>query len=136
MCMSLITRSTDYAVRAILYIAESKSDMVSTARLYEDLKLPRPFMRKIFQKLHKEGILISRKGNSGGFALAKSADDIFLSDIMKIFQGEFSFTECLLNKEVCPDIKTCPMRRKIKKIEKKVLKELEQINITSLLKRS
>lgn len=132
--MSLITRNTDYAVRAILYIAKSSYKVVSTAELHEELKLPRPFMRKIFQKLQTEGILFSRKGNSGGFSLAKSTDDIFLLDIMKIFQGDFNFIECLLNKDICPNIKTCPMRRKIKKIENKVLKELEKINITSLLK--
>ena len=41
--MKLITRDTDYAVRAIAFIAESEKEMVSTDELVKELKIPRPF---------------------------------------------------------------------------------------------
>ena len=52
---------------------------------------------------------------------------------MKIFQGSLEFSHCLYRKELCPDIKTCPLRKKILSLEKRLVKELESITIQSLL---
>jgi len=131
--MKLITRDTDYAIRALMYIAGSKKDIVTASEIEKKLGLPRPFLRKILQTLQKEGVLQSIKGNKGGFLLAMPAKKIFLSDLMKIFQGKITFTECFLKKKVCPNIEKCSVRKKIKNIEKKVVSELKQINISSLV---
>ena len=131
--MKLITRDTDYAIRALMYIASSKNDIVPTAEIEKKLGLPRPFLRKILQILQKKGVLKSFKGNKGGFLLAVPAKKIFLADLMKIFQSKITFTECFLKKKVCPNIKKCPVRKKIKNIEKTVVSELKQISIDSLL---
>lgn len=131
--MKLVTRDTDYAVRALMYLAKRPGVLISTAELNSALDLPRPFMRKLLQILQKEGFLISVKGNKGGFRLAVDPGDIFLLDLMTVFQGEFRMTECLLQKKVCPDVKTCPIRKKIKNIEKHVKGELEGVTLKSLL---
>lgn len=131
--MKLITRDTDYAVRAIAFIAESKKEMVSTDELVRRLKIPRPFLRKILQVLNKDGILVSYKGKGGGFRLGQSVKKIFLLDIMKAFQGDVKLNECVFKKRVCPNIKTCPLRKKITRIEGTVLKELKTITIASLI---
>jgi len=132
--MELINRNTDYAVRAIVYMATSGKDVISTAELNKELDLPRAFMRKIFQSLEKEGYLVSIKGNQGGFSLNKPLNKIFLIDLIKIFQGDITMTECLFRKKICPNIKVCPVREKIKNIEKMVKNELEGITIAGLLK--
>lgn len=131
--MKLLTRDTDYAIRALMYIASSEKNIVTTVEIENKLKLPRPFLRKILQILQKNGALKSIKGNKGGFLLATSPDKIFLSDVIKIFQGDITFTECFLQKKVCPRLKTCSVRRKIKNIEGKVVSDLKQISIASLL---
>jgi len=131
--MELITRNTDYAVRALLYIAKANKDLVSTAELNAQLNLPRPFMRKVLQILQKEKFLISVKGHNGGFSLAKKPDKIFISDLIKVFQGEICLTGCLLNKEICPNIRVCPIRKKIKRIEKFAVNEFKGVTIGSLL---
>ncbi len=131
--MKLITRDTDYAIKALMYIADSKKTVVTASEIEKKLKLPRAFLRKILQVLRKEGVLKSIKGNNGGFLLAVSAKKIFFISLMRIFQGELTFTECFLKKKVCPDIKKCPVREKIKNIEKTVITELSQITIASLL---
>ncbi|MDD5015309.1 MAG: Rrf2 family transcriptional regulator, partial [Atribacterota bacterium] len=81
--MKLITRNTDYAVRALCCIAEQKQKVISTDRLVKSLEMPRPFLRKILQALTKEGLLNSSKGKDGGFSLAISPKEITLIDVMK-----------------------------------------------------
>jgi len=131
--MKLITRDTDYAIRAIAYMAKHKGRRVSVKELVKSLKVPHPFLRKILQVLDKKAILRSYKGQGGGFLLNARPREIFLLDLIKIFQGGFSLNECFLKKHACPHTKTCRLRKRIDRIEAYVLKELKKINIDYLL---
>jgi Rrf2 family protein len=132
--MKLITRDTDYAVRALCYMSQEKSGLVSVAELVKELKIPRPFLRKILQVLGKRGIVESWKGVGGGFRLALSVDKIKLSELIVIFQGTIELNECFFKKSICPNRAACPLKKKIDKIGKYVESELESITIGSLLR--
>ncbi len=131
--MKLITRDTDYALRAICFIAKNKKAVVSASCLYDNLGVPRAFLRKILQILHNHGVLRSFRGKSGGFSLGKDPKTIILWDIMQIFQGEFCLNECFLRRKLCPNIKECTLRAKITRIEKYVSKELKGVTVDCLL---
>ena len=131
--MKLITRNTDYAVRALCCIAEQKQEVISADQLVKSLKMPRPFLRKILQALNKEGLLNSSKGKGGGFALAVSPEKITLTNVMKIFQGPIKLNECTFKKKVCPNVKDCLLKKKIDEIEKEVILRLKAITLESLL---
>ena len=131
--MKLITRNTDYALRAICYIAK-KGKLVKVDELVRILGVPRPFMRKILQQLSKAKILSSYKGQAGGFKLKSLPERIFIVQIMRIFQGRLSLTECFLKKNICPNKGKCILRKKIHLIENDVLRQLGQINIASLIR--
>lgn len=132
--MKLITRDTDYALRALCFIIKRKEKIVSVAQLVKELDIPRPFLRKILQILNKKGTLKSYKGQGGGFLLVKPANKIFLVDLIEIFQGPLRLNECFFKKMVCPNIKTCSLRKKINSIEKSVVSQLKSITIASLLR--
>lgn len=132
--MKLITRDTDYALKALCFIAKSKAEIVSVSEFTRQLRMPRPFLRKILQVLNRRGILRSLKGQGGGFSLARPPQKVFLIDIMRIFQGELSLNECFLKKMVCPDQSHCLLRNQITRIERYVLGKLGSISIASLIK--
>jgi Rrf2 family protein len=131
--MKLITRDTDYALRAICFIAKNKCQRIRTPQIEKALKIPRSFLRKILQTLNKKNILISYKGVGGGFSLADSAKNLTLTELMEVFQGPLRLNECLFKKAQCPNIKKCPLRKKIKNIEKYVIKELSSVTLVSLI---
>ncbi|MDD2679337.1 MAG: Rrf2 family transcriptional regulator [Candidatus Omnitrophica bacterium] len=131
--MKLITRDTDYALRALSFIAQNKDRIVAVSELTRKLRVPQPFLRKILQVLSRRRILSSLKGQGGGFILAKDPARIFIADIMRIFQGELKLNECFLKKLACPHKKACVLRKKITRIENYVLRELNSITIKSLL---
>ena len=133
--MKLITRNTDYAVRALCCIAEQKQKVISTDRFVKSLEMPRPFLRKILQTLTKEGLLNSSKGKDGGFSLAVSPKKITLIDVMKIFQGSIRLSEHKFKKSNCPHISHCLLKKKIDEIEKEVIEKLKAITISSILKK-
>ena len=133
--MKLITKNTDYAIRALCTMAENNNDkkISSVSELVKELKIPRPFLRKILQILHKEKILNSYKGQGGGFSLAIAPDKIFIVNLIEIFQGPLKLNNCAFIKNICPDVNSCRLRRKIDSIERHVLSELKSTTITSLL---
>ena len=62
--MKLITRDTDYAIRALCFIAKEQ-DTISVAQLVNRMRMPRSFLRKLLQVLSSKGILVSIKGKGG-----------------------------------------------------------------------
>ena len=131
--MKLLKKETDYALRALAYIAKNNPSITSVSEIEKQIGVSRPFLRKILQNLNKQGILISQKGKGGGFVLAKKPEKIFLQDIMKIFQGELSLNNCIFDKKICQNHKTCILRNKINSIERTLLSEIEQIKLTDLM---
>ena len=132
--MKLITRDTDYGIRAICYLARRGGEVVSVAELVEALGVPRPFLRKILQLLHHQGMLKAYKGQGGGFSLAISPAKISLVGVMRVFQGRFSLNQCLLKKAFCPRRDYCGLRKKILAVERRTFRDLNKITIGSLLR--
>ena len=131
--MRLLNRDTDYAVRALLQIARKPSERMPVSELAARLKIPHPFLRKIFQTLQKEGVVISSKGKGGGFVLAAAPREISLTRLMEIFQGPLELSGCLYRKDLCTDIRTCPLRKRILSLEKVIVKDIQSITLQSLL---
>ena len=131
--MRLITRNTDYAIRALMFVAEHKEEIISVSELVKNLKIPRPFLRKILQILNKKGLLKSYKGMGGGFMLALPPNKIFLVDLIEIFQGPLKLNECIFKKRICPNTKICLLKKKIDAVERYVISELKSITVASLL---
>jgi Rrf2 family protein len=129
--MKLITRNTDYALRAICYISKNKN-IVTVDELVKRLGVPRPFMRKILQQLNKKRILVSSKGQGGGFKLKLLPGEIHIVKIMRIFQGPVGLNGCFLKKDICPNRGKCVLRKKLNSIEENVFKQLKEITIASL----
>ncbi len=132
--MKLITRNTDYAMRALCYIARKKGDSVTVTEMVEELDIPKPFLRKILQTLSSEGLLESQKGLGGGFSLALPEEKILLTDLIRIFQTSIRLNECIFKKRLCPNRATCLLKREIDDIEADVLSRLKKITIASLIK--
>ena len=131
--MSLINRNTDYAVRVLVHLAREKDEVVAVSRLAKAEKIPQPFLRRIMQVLCQNGLVVSCQGKSGGFSLKKKPAEISLGEVARVFQGEVDISRCLLRKAVCHNHQNCFLRKRLKKLEKIVVSELERTNIASFL---
>lgn len=131
--MKLITRDTDYAIRALCFIAKQDKKVVSVSDLTKALRIPRPFLRKILQMLNKKKILSSIRGIGGGFLFTKDSSKIFIVDLIKIFQGSIKLNECTFKKKLCPNKNKCLLKEKIDLLEKHMISELDKITLKTLL---
>ena len=133
--MKLITRNTDYAVKALSHICTNKDRIISVADLVEELNIPRPFLRRILQVLNKKKVLKSFRGRAGGFMLAYPPEKIFLVDLIETFQGPFMINKCIFRNGVCPDRDNCLLKSKIDDIEQNIVRELKSITLASLIRK-
>lgn len=130
--MRLINKDTDYAVKALLYIGRQDKRRVSATELARDLKIPYPFLRRILQILNTKGIVKSVKGKGGGFVLARAPEKIYLTDLIRVLQGPLRLAECIFNPSACAGVKTCPLRKRIIKLQRSFVAELQSITLASL----
>jgi len=133
--MKLITRDTDYAVRALTFISRRKKEVISVEEMVGSLRIPRSFLRQILQRLTNEGLLKSSRGAGGGFSLRRAPEKIFLIDLIGIFQGNLEFTEHTLKKKPCPHAKRCALKEELDIIENCAINRLKPITIASLIRK-
>lgn len=84
-----VTREADYAVRCVLYLARKANGITPVNEIAKAMHIPKSFSAKILQRLVKAGIVISGRGISGGFSLAKKPESIRYSECYKSDSGRF-----------------------------------------------
>jgi Rrf2 family protein len=84
--LKILTRDTDYAIRAIAELAKVKEGLVNVDELARSTGVPRAFLRKILQTLTRKKVIVSVKGRNGGFRVMNRAGDINL-ELIKIFKA-------------------------------------------------
>jgi Rrf2 family protein len=104
----LFSRQCEYALQAVLFLAlKPEGSKTSIRDLAKRIQIPHHFLAKILQQLVYKGLLISQKGPTGGFALAKPAKAITLYDIVEAVDGVDFTTKCILGFPECSGKNPC-----------------------------
>lgn len=83
-----VSQRVDYALRTLLVLAaEHGEGFVAAGDLADRLNFPRRFVEQQITELARAGIVRSRRGASGGCALARSAADITALEVVEAVQG-------------------------------------------------
>lgn len=77
-----------YGVRAIFDIAfHSGGKATQIKDISRRQAIPPRFLEQIFQDLKRAGLVTSKRGPRGGYALAMEADDVRVGDIVRALEG-------------------------------------------------
>lgn len=131
----MFSKSTEYALRAIIYLAQKSSvdNKIGIAELSEAIDSPKSFTAKILQKLTKDNKLISSiTGPSGGFYLTEQAKKKSVFYVLTILEEEHIISGCILGLKECSEINPCPMHVQYKKIKPQLLEMLDKKSILEL----
>ena len=105
-----LTRSADYAVRAMLDIAELTSAEQGRARTHEIAQrqsIPPALLAKLVPLLVRAGLLDSQRGARGGLFLARSASNINLLEIIQAVEGPIALNRCTATPAQCDKVEQC-----------------------------
>ena len=85
--MKLSTRSR-YATLALFDIAfHNEGQPTQVRQIAERQDIPARFLEQIFQDLKRAGLVTSKRGPRGGYALAQGSGDIRVGDIIRALEG-------------------------------------------------
>jgi Rrf2 family protein len=120
--MTNLSRKARYALRALYALS---ADDVRGPVLISDLaareKIPRKFLEAILRELKNAGVLKSKKGKGGGYALVRSPEQITIGQVIRIIDGPLAPLPCASERafvkcEECVDEATCGTRQVMKKV--------------------
>jgi Rrf2 family iron-sulfur cluster assembly transcriptional regulator len=127
-----ISKKAYYGLRAAASLASS-GQAVSAHDLAEAEHIPEDFLEKILQKLRQAGIIESKKGVDGGYALARPAGAISTWDILEALDGPIrSFAPPLKNTLPCSIVSHCQTNEVWRTLEKKIEKTLSEMTLDNL----
>jgi len=129
----LVTRETDYATRAVLYLAHNQGGLANIAEIAEAMDISKPFLAKIAQRLIKSGILQSVRGVKGGLRLAKGPAEISLLSILEAIQGSTNINMCVAGHKECGLSPQCAVHPVWVDLRKEVERQLRGRTIAELL---
>jgi Rrf2 family protein len=130
-----ITRQADYAIRAILYLAEHEQNGRSPTNVIAEAKhIPPSFLAKIISQLSVAGLVNTSRGARGGVTLARPSNEITLLEVIEAIDGPISINECALDLSICQFGKECLVGPVWCKLQEELVTRLKQISFNQLVK--
>jgi Rrf2 family protein len=129
----LFSRSAEYAVRAMTFLAMQPSGKLSGAReIAAAERIPIPFLWKILQNLARRRLIRSFKGLRGGYELAMPAETITLQAVVGATDGDDLTGGCVLGMDTCGEENACPLHDTWKRIRGEMNAMMEQNTLADL----
>ena len=130
--MKLSTR-VRFALRIMMLIAaESKVKPVFSRRVAALQGISEAYVDQILLPLRTGGLLISHRGRSGGYQLAKPATEITVLDIVETVEGPVNLVDCVDKPESCNRVADCVAHDVWANLTKTVRQSLRQFTLEKL----
>lgn len=132
----MLSHTAEYALRAVLYIAQqdTAAGLVRNDSIAEALDVPRNYLSKILHTLTRSGLLVSSRGPTGGFRLGRDPDAIPLMQVVQPFDPMDGPRTCLLGRPRCSDRNPCPAHNRWKGISEQVTGFFRNTTLGDLLR--
>ncbi len=106
--MAVNTR-TEYALRALLEIADSSTEAVSAKKICQRQALPKKYIEHLLADLKAANLIVSSSGAKGGYFLSRKPTEITLADILKAVDDDSLNPNCNITaRRFCPE-GHCPL---------------------------
>jgi Rrf2 family protein len=102
-------RKGDYSVRAVLDLARNNGDRRKAREIAEEMDIPHRYLTQILANLVQKGLLTAVAGPTGGYLLARPADDITLLEVVEAAEGPIGLEQCVLRGGPCDWEASCPV---------------------------
>lgn len=129
-----LSKFTDYAFRALIYLAKNQSENCTVDKLADELNISIHHLKKVINKLAKTEYIISTKGRNGGLKLGLLPEEINLGKVLLLTEENLSLVECMNESGVCPLINNeCKLKNIICKSLNGFIKEISNYTLKDIL---
>ncbi|MFK8017228.1 MAG: SUF system Fe-S cluster assembly regulator [Gammaproteobacteria bacterium] len=127
-----MSKMTDYGTLLLAHIAAEPGRIFSASEIASETDLALPSVRKLLKTLSKSDLVSSYRGASGGYTLARPADQITAAQILDALEGPVTLTECSASDSQCRLQHSCGVGRSWQHINRLIRQSLEDVTLTQL----
>jgi Rrf2 family protein len=128
-----LTRAADYAVRVMIHLAGlPPGARVSRSELSVAAECPEQFLCKVLQNLTRAGLVISHRGNTGGFELEELHRTASVLEVVEAVEGPIRLNLCLTKDHACTRQGWCPAHNVWARAQAALFQVLKDANISTL----
>ncbi|MGY4514765.1 RrF2 family transcriptional regulator [Lysobacter sp. HA18] len=133
----MLTMKAKYALRALSALAQADGARLQARTLAERSGTPEKFLEAILVELRDAGLVDSRRGPTGGHALAKPAARIMLGDVIRVIDGPLAPVRCASVTAYkacpeCPDPDACGLRAVMREARDALSQVLDGVSVQAL----
>lgn len=104
-------KTTEYAIRVMVYLADHKDERYSVNRLHRILKIPYKYLGRLMHKLSGAGLVNVTQGKQGGYRIIQNLSKIYLSEIVNVVEGLDDYDRCVLGFPECSSENPCSLHQ-------------------------
>lgn len=128
-----VSRRVDYGLRAVIYLShQDSSRSCCLAEIAERQGIPRKFLEKIVQDLIRAGLVRSKRGADGGYALARSAGEITFQGVIEALEGPIAVNLCLEDHSRCDHLPRCTMLGVWNEVQRRIVDVFARTTLADL----
>ncbi|MCS0501159.1 RrF2 family transcriptional regulator [Ancylobacter mangrovi] len=135
----MLTNKGKYGLKAMLFLAQLEP---GTSAMGQEIatanNIPKKFLDAILLELRNAGLLRSKKGPGGGYALSRSAAEINIGHIIRTLDGPLAPISCASKSayvpcQDCEDLETCAVRRTMSRVRDAMSDILDRMTLAEMV---
>lgn len=132
-----VSKKFEYALRALVYMAGRETQKTFLIKDIADSNgIPKKFLELILLELKNAGLLVSKRGVSGGYRFFRSPSQISVLDVYRAIEGDLEPTECTRNmNSQCESVaipEWCAIRAVMDEVKKRLEDQMKKWSIKKM----
>lgn len=134
----MLSKKTKYGIKALTYLARREENCpVQISEIAKSENISHKFLESILLTLRKAAVLGAKKGKGGGYYLLKEAQDIKMTEVIRVLEGPIAMVPCVsLNFyekcDDCPDENACSVHKLMIQVRDNTLSVLRNTTLADL----
>ena len=128
----MLPKTAEYALRAVVWLAQEASETQSADQLADRTKVPRRYLHKVLQDLVRGKLVRSQSGPGGGYALARDPAKVTILEVVDAVSPLERIRHCPLG--LASHTRLCPLHKELDSVYAATEKALARVTIAQLLR--
>jgi Rrf2 family protein len=133
MSLMQIPRRIEYALRAMIHLADRPAGVARGIEIAEREQIPKYFLEKVIRDLMRGGLVRSHRGPGGGYELARAPEAVTFKDIIEAVEGPITLNICVDGSSLCALQPACRMYRVWEEGQRVLLKVFSQTTLKEIV---
>ena len=131
--MSMLTKKTEYAIRAMWEIAHHKGTSLTTATaIAQRQHIPAKYLPQIVSELSRAALVVTARGFGGGLKLNRLPAQITLLEIIEATQGKLTMYECQACAYECQYLPNCQLLTVYDRAQKSLEENFSKVSLADI----